>query len=457
MGGMRSTRQICRFTTLLLFLFLAPTAVSQEDDEGEQQYLYAENAGVVIDYMPSPSTGNPVRPDFLYSPYNGPRMVEFYAPWCPHCQEFRDHFVEFSGQMAEAALSVGVDDFEVYAISCEVHRSLCKNWEIRGFPQLRLFQAGQANYTGKASYWKLNPNDVLKKLGIPAEVGEEPLWVTEEKKKNKTIENLLKVDNISDAARAYKRTQEDVFNDAHLSFHFALRNGVYMTNGPLPSKNRLALEKWLKLLDRALPPKTSLHKLVSTLLKNFRNIVRGEEHLLAITSTLRPPQLRWSLGCTHGKKGAGYTCGLWELFHMVTVGVVERNQLSLIDMSETIGVEDAAVAIRDYVEYFFGCEVCRMNFMAAFDSCAHDRCTRLDNNATTVEKWRELPLWLFETHNSVNIRLLHEKGERQGFTVNSQDDINRQWPPRNECLQCWRDDGGWVENSVVEHLKDDYW
>jgi thiol oxidase len=455
---MGSTRQICRVTTLLLFLFLEHTVESQEEEEEEQQqYLYAENAGVVIDYMPSPSTGNPVRPDFLYSPYNGPRMVEFYAPWCPHCQDFRDHFVEFSGQMAEAARSVGVDDFEVYAISCEVHRSLCKNWEIRGFPQVRLFQAGQANYTGKANYWKINPNDVLKKLGIPAEVGEEPSWVTDEKKKNKKEENRRKVENISDAARAYKRTQKDIFNDAHLSFHFALRNGIYMTNGPLSTKTRLAFERWLKLLHRALPPRTSLHKLVSTLLDDFQNIVKGEEHLFAIANRLRPPNRKWSLGCTHGRPGAGYTCGLWELFHMVTVGVAERNQVSLVDMSIPIGVEDAAVTIRDYVENFFGCEVCRMNFVAAFDSCAHDRCTRLDNNATTVDKWRELPLWLYETHNSVNIRLLHEKGDREGFTPTSQEEINKQWPARDDCPQCWREDGGWVEDNVAAKLKLDYW
>jgi hypothetical protein len=77
---MGSTRRMFRVITLLFFLFLAPIVVSQEEEEEqEQQYLYAENAGVVVDYMPSPSTGDPVRPDFLYSPYNGPRIVEFYG------------------------------------------------------------------------------------------------------------------------------------------------------------------------------------------------------------------------------------------------------------------------------------------------------------------------------------------------------------------------------------------
>ena len=122
-----------------------------------------------------------------------------------------------------------------------------------------------------------------------------------------------------------------------------------------------------------------------------------------------------------------------------------------------IGVEEAAVTIRDYIENFFGCEVCRMNFMKAFDSCAHNRCTRLNNNATSMSEWKEFPLWLVETHNSVNIRLLHEKGEQEDFTPTPQDDINKRWPARDSCLNCWLDDGGWVGDHVIEHLKINYW
>jgi thiol-disulfide isomerase/thioredoxin len=432
---------------LFLFLILAPTAVPEKPDENPDiPYLYDEDAGVVIEYMPSADVEDPVRPDFLYSTNNGPRIVEFYAPWCPFCQSFRHHFVEVTGQMVDAAHSVGVD-LKVYAISCQVHKTLCRNWEFEVFPRLRLFKAGETNSTGTTVYYQFYANSVLKHLKIPVVID-----VNEEKKKK------LKIQARSATTGTFKqRKQEEAFNDALVSFHFALRNSIYMADGPLPIKARVAFENWLNLLHRAIPPNTSLHSVVSALLHDFESVVEDEAALMDIVYRFAPDKMKWSKGCTQGTRGAGYTCGLWELFHIATVGVTEWNQLSLIDPIMAIGVEEAAVTIRDYIEHFFGCEVCRMNFMAAFDSCAHDRCHRLDNNAASVEKWRELPLWLFETHNSVNLRLLHEKGEREEFTPTLQDEINKQWPARDDCPQCWRDDGGWVEDHVIERLKIDYW
>jgi thiol-disulfide isomerase/thioredoxin len=432
---------------LLLFLIHAPTVVPEVSDENPDiPYLYDENAGVVIEYMPSADVEDPVRPDFLYSTNNGPRIVEFYAPWCPFCQNFRDHFVEVAGQMTEAAHSVGID-LKVYAISCQVHKTLCRNWEFEVFPRLRLFKAGETNSTGSTVYYQFHANSVLQQLTIPAVID-----VNEEKKLK------LKIQGRSATTGTFKqRKQEEAFNDALVSFHFALRNSIYMADGPLPIKARVAFENWLNLLHRAIPPNTSLHSVVSALLNDFESVAEDEAALMDIAYRFAPDKMKWSKGCTHGTRGAGYACGLWELFHIVTVGVTEWNQLSLIDPSMVIGVEAAAVTIRDYIEHFFGCEVCRMNFMAAFDACAHDRCHRLDNNAVSVEKWRELPLWLFETHNSVNIRLLHEKGEREEFTPTLQDEINKQWPARDDCPQCWRDDGGWVEDHVIEQLQIDYW
>ena len=50
---------------------------SESGDHSE--YLYEEDAGPVIEYK---SDGqDKMRPDFLFSTDNGPRMVEFYAWW----------------------------------------------------------------------------------------------------------------------------------------------------------------------------------------------------------------------------------------------------------------------------------------------------------------------------------------------------------------------------------------
>jgi thiol-disulfide isomerase/thioredoxin len=469
MGRTRQSQRWC-VTALLLFLILVPGVVPDNQDELEEeeelQYLYEKNAGVIIEYMPSPSTGDPVRPDFLYSPINGPRIVEFYAPWCPHCQDFRNHFVQFAQQMTRAAHSVGVDDLEVHAISCEVHRTICKNWEIVGFPQLRLFKAGETNYT-KAIYYKINPNHVMQNLGIEVEVGNKPRWkptLDETTAQKKEDEKAAKKANLRKPyvdPPGNKRTQEEIYSDAHLSFHFALRNGIYMVNGPLSMKARNAFEDWLNLLHRVFPTTSNMNSLVSALLDDFENVVQGEERLLQVVSKFPPSARRWTEACRHGRKGAGYTCGLWELFHVITIAVTEWNQLSLEDMSLAIGVEDVAVTIRNYVENFFGCEVCRENFLAGFDSCAHNRCQRLNNNGTSMAEWKELPMWLFETHNSVNVRLLKEKAEREEWpTPTAQDEIDKQWPARVACPRCWRGwrgDGGLVYSTVFEHLKLEYW
>jgi hypothetical protein len=55
------------------------------DSEGEDSYLYnSADAHPVIEYLGNNTESDPIHPSFIYSPNNGPRIVEFYAPWCPH-------------------------------------------------------------------------------------------------------------------------------------------------------------------------------------------------------------------------------------------------------------------------------------------------------------------------------------------------------------------------------------
>jgi thiol oxidase len=457
----------CVAIILILSLISIPKALAEEEEESEEEeqlYLYEEDAGTVIEYiLPEKSdTVDPEKPDFLYAPNQGYRIVEFYAPWCPHCQHFRDHFVEFAQQMHDL---VGPDtDLTVHAVSCVVHRPLCHDWDVHGYPRLLIFAAGATNYTGMAIYSELHPFDVLTDLGIEVDQTKmlgETITASSETSAATTKKNIRgKEAKDADATTeiAYKRTKEDIYNDAYLSFHFALRTGIFMVNGPLSEAEEAAFGQWLMLLHRTLPPTWHIQSLIRALTKDFEKVVQSEANLLEIVDKFPPPKKKWSLGCSHGEKGNGYTCGLWELFHIVTVGFVEWNRLiTTDDWSMVMGSEDAAVGIRNYVEHFFGCEVCRMNFLLAFDTCAHDRCSRLSNDAGSVGEWKELAVWLFETHNAVNVRLMKEKAEREKRTPTLEDEINKQWPARDGCQRCWREDGSWDEENVFRFLRLTYW
>lgn len=91
-----ATRNNCLFS-VIFFVALLYSSVTEarfggisEQKKAEQfatpesgyLYLGTTDADPVIDY--NGNNGATGRPDFLYSPDAGPRVVEFYAPWCPH-------------------------------------------------------------------------------------------------------------------------------------------------------------------------------------------------------------------------------------------------------------------------------------------------------------------------------------------------------------------------------------
>jgi hypothetical protein len=270
------------------------------------------------------------------------------------------------------------------------------------------------------------------------------------------------------------RTKTDIYNDAHLSFHFAMRNGIFMGPGPLTNETQDVFEEFLLLAKNAVPPTWILQRTIGALLDNFDSIVQDESHLLAVVDRHPPPVSSWSSSCHHGETGEGYTCGLWELFHIMTVGVVEYNRLVPLDAFDDIGVgtADAAVVIRNYIHHFFGCEVCRHNFIEAFDACKYDHCTKLNNEHTAVIEWIEFPLWLWKTHNAVNVRLLHERNRRKHLpSPTLQEEQAVQYPSRLICPRCWQPppttekDTDTTANSaddfdkekIFMYLRIDYW
>mmetsp|Transcript_13550 Transcript_13550/g.22449 ORF Transcript_13550/g.22449 Transcript_13550/m.22449 type:complete len:947 (+) Transcript_13550:96-2936(+) len=274
--------------------------------------------------------------------------------------------------------------------------------------------------------------------------------------------------------------EEELILDASLSFITGLKHGLFMSSDSLTDKKKDALKSWLELLSVTLPPEWGLHALIDDLSKNLNFIAKSNENLQNILAKHPSPRKLWSRSCD--KKGmGGFSCGMWKLFHIVSLGVAEHHGGSnLIESglahagTRTFSPADAADVIREYMAHFFGCDDCRVHFLAQYDSCAFRRCDRLadDASSATADDWKQLALWMWEVHNDVNIRVGNKKVDRIQKKLNSkhlqgaqtlkvsqkqEDEIKMLFPALDDCVVCFDESGKWNEDSVFEYLERTYW
>jgi translation initiation factor 2 beta subunit (eIF-2beta)/eIF-5 len=374
---------------------------------------------------------------------------------------------------------------------------LCHKFNVHGYPKIKLFPAGTTNYTGEIPYWKVHPFDALSQLNIRVDKLRLDEIIAKDDENNqqsnssvlgkaKSINNAQNhPDGINHDSAWPIRSKQQIYNDAYLSFDFNLRNEIFTSSdGPLHNSTQNALREWLELLQRTVPVGWSqVQTVVREILLNFDTAVRSDTNFTKIldqASEKSSPHIsstgtssrKWSSACTRGVAAMGYTCGLWELFHIMTVGVVEYNLMISEDNDDgilfdtQISASHAAETLRNFIEHFFGCTECRYNFLSSYDACGHDHCSRFDENEFSNQQWIQLPIWLFETHNSVNVRLLHEAADRNSklskdttrSLVSPHDEIHKQWPPRHLCPKCWTNQlGAFHEESVFKYLRAEYW
>eukprot|EP00541_Cyclophora_tenuis_P015941 CAMPEP_0116547792 /NCGR_PEP_ID=MMETSP0397-20121206/3973_1 /TAXON_ID=216820 /ORGANISM="Cyclophora tenuis, Strain ECT3854" /LENGTH=150 /DNA_ID=CAMNT_0004072361 /DNA_START=63 /DNA_END=515 /DNA_ORIENTATION=- len=72
---------------------------------------------------------------------------------------------------------------------------------------------------------------------------------------------------------------------------------------------------------------------------------------------------------------------------------------------------------------------------------------------------RELAIWLWEVHNSVNVRLMRESAEAEQRKVTHEETLAAVFPPRELCHACWQDDimTTYDKDEVFAFLKRTYW
>jgi len=66
----------------------------------------------------------------------GTWFVKFYAPWCGHCKSLAPTWDALAGKTA--------GQFNVAKVDCTIHRAVCSDFGVRGYPTLKLLKDGKA-------------------------------------------------------------------------------------------------------------------------------------------------------------------------------------------------------------------------------------------------------------------------------------------------------------------------
>ncbi|XP_011613149.2 sulfhydryl oxidase 1 [Takifugu rubripes] len=126
-------------------------------------------------------------------------------------------------------------------------------------------------------------------------------------------------------------------------------------------------------------------------------------------NTTLPQGARW-VGCQGSQPHyRGYPCGVWTLFHVLSVQAKK---------DEGTDAKEVLSTMRGYVHHFFGCRLCAKHF----EEMAQKGLSEVNTLSAAV-------LWLWKRHNQVNNRLAGALSEDPKFP-------KIQWPSPEMCPSC---------------------
>ncbi|KAL3088310.1 hypothetical protein niasHT_023870 [Heterodera trifolii] len=224
------------------------------------------------------------------------------------------------------------------------------------------------------------------------------------------------------------------------ALHYLLT--VEVPRNPVLGNTELtALKRFVHLLRLHGPGSTSVRRLFyrldEWLSSQHQPVVMTDKYLSTldeIQSDLgHPIPSNTSFMACRGSKPflRGYTCGLWTLFHLLTVQAYkERHGSPSFDP-----VAEVLEPIHQFVVQFLSCEICSKNF---------NKMAREDG-LLSVHRPEDVVLWLWRGHNKVNKRLKGEASEDPHFP-------KQQFPPSELCSKCRAQNGDFDEQKVLRFL-----
>lgn len=227
-------------------------------------------------------------------------------------------------------------------------------------------------------------------------------------------------------------------SDLESTLHYSLRAEV-ATHSVIRGAALTSLKKYVAVLAKHFPGRPMVRNLLERLSSWLQSHAGAEVSYEAFKQILENTALAPDSALPEGERWVGcqgsqphfrrYPCGLWTLFHVLTV---QAKKAGSSDPLEVLA------AMRSYVSSFFGCRGCAEHF----ENMARESLDAVDTAAAAI-------LWLWKQHNRVNNRLAGAVTEDPNFP-------KIQWPSPEMCPSCHtvRDNGDhrWSQEKVLPFL-----
>ncbi|XP_037325039.2 sulfhydryl oxidase 1 [Pungitius pungitius] len=226
----------------------------------------------------------------------------------------------------------------------------------------------------------------------------------------------------------------DLESTLHHSLRVELAAHTVVKGGDLTS-----LREYVSVLAKYFPGRPVVVNLLKSLNAWLQNQTGEEISYEALREILDNAAQSPNIALPEGERWVGcqgsqphfrrYPCGMWSLFHVLTVQAKEAGGT---DPKEVLS------AMRSYVRSFFGCRACAEHF----EIMAEESLVEVNTLSSAV-------LWLWSRHNRVNNRLAGALSEDPDFP-------KLQWPSPEMCPACHsaKDNGDhrWNQQQVLPFL-----
>uniref|UniRef100_A0A914L4W2 Sulfhydryl oxidase n=1 Tax=Meloidogyne incognita TaxID=6306 RepID=A0A914L4W2_MELIC len=313
---------------------------------------------------------------------------------------------------------------KVVARRC-VNNALANALQIKDFPTFAVFRRGERSpaYIAELRRLLLNEFEQLLRNDSKETSKRSMNKFSSRKKFASGSENIEQFCNNFPqiCKRAYFVSELDLLKSARI----ALFNDVQMIGGEnITGQNLRALYEFVDVLANYFPHRTIHPQLRETEFnasQNSREIneFNEKDNIENDQKNPFPISEEWEHCKGSSPVLRGYTCGLWTLFHVLTVNGYRNGQ-----KDNSFDPLRLLLAIRDWVLSFFACDHCRVHF--------RKMTTKTARIETSINREEDVFLYLWKAHNLVNSRLHGRETEDPKFP-------KYQFPPNFLCQECRRE------------------